>query len=167
MKKRGQGKTPIERLLSRTVEGPVVKEFLGPCLDCLYATNDSGYPLVWDVAKGYSVSAHRLMLAHKLGRPIKDGYCSLHHCDRPRCVRPEHLYEGTNLQNIKDRDSRGRTAHLTGERNAASRLTVQQVQEIRELHSQGVLQYKIAEMFGVSRGHICTIISYKRWRHVA
>ena len=51
---------------------------------------------------------HRLMLANKLGRPIRDGHHALHLCDHPRCQRPEHLYEGTQRDNMRDRKRAGR-----------------------------------------------------------
>jgi hypothetical protein len=46
---------------------------------------------------------HRLALERKLGRPINPGLRALHHCDRNSCVNPEHLYEGTDKDNMRDR----------------------------------------------------------------
>ena len=36
------------------------------------------------------------------------GTCILHRCDNPSCVRPDHLMVGTMLDNIIDRDVKGR-----------------------------------------------------------
>lgn len=40
--------------------------------------------------------------------PLADGSCVLHECDNPACVRIEHLFIGTQLENIADRDAKGR-----------------------------------------------------------
>lgn len=39
---------------------------------------------------------------------IPQGYKVLHKCDNPLCVNPNHLFIGTQLDNIKDRDMKGR-----------------------------------------------------------
>lgn len=51
--------------------------------------------------------AHRCVWASIIG-PIPDGMCVLHKCDVPACINPEHLYIGTQLDNIRDRTKRGR-----------------------------------------------------------
>lgn len=57
---------------------------------------------------GKNLKAHRVFFeAHK--GPIPEGLCVLHKCDTPACVNPEHLWAGTNLQNIQDRDRKNRT----------------------------------------------------------
>jgi hypothetical protein len=53
--------------------------------------------------------AHRLAWEHANG-PIPDGLKVLHRCDVPKCVNPEHLFIGTQIENIADRDAKGRTA---------------------------------------------------------
>ncbi len=40
--------------------------------------------------------------------PIPDGFWVLHHCDNRRCIRPAHLYLGTNADNMRDCAARGR-----------------------------------------------------------
>lgn len=50
--------------------------------------------------------ANRVALERKLGRPIRPGYWALHRCDRPACINPEHLYEGTRADNTRDREER-------------------------------------------------------------
>lgn len=49
--------------------------------------------------------------------PIPDGMYSCHKCDSPCCVNPRHLWAGTHLQNMQDRERKGRGNQPTGDRN--------------------------------------------------
>lgn len=57
--------------------------------------------------KGKTIRAHRAYYEHYVGT-IPDGLWVLHHCDNPMCVNPEHLYVGTQADNERDKDARGR-----------------------------------------------------------
>lgn len=61
--------------------------------------------------------AHRVAWSLTTGKPIprgrgKDFIYILHHCDNPPCCNPKHLYAGTPLNNMRDRDERGRNGKL-------------------------------------------------------
>lgn len=70
--------------------------------------------------KGKHSTAHRFAYA-ELVAPISEGLWVLHHCDNRRCVNPEHLYQGTPIDNRADMLDRGRWKHPLGQRTACSK----------------------------------------------
>jgi hypothetical protein len=82
---------------------------------------------------GKRVSTHRYAWESEHGA-IPDGMFVLHRCDNPRCVRPDHLFLGTDADNMRDmaRKRRGSGGSLPGENNPRARLSDKQVLEIRD-----------------------------------
>lgn len=64
-----------------------------------------GYGKMW--VKGRQQMAHRVGYELQVG-PIPDGKLVLHRCDTPACVRGEHLFIGTPLENARDMLAKGR-----------------------------------------------------------
>jgi hypothetical protein len=52
--------------------------------------------------------AARFILGFLRGRPLGPDEKALHHCDNPPCLNPLHLYVGTDADNARDREARGR-----------------------------------------------------------
>lgn len=143
--------------------------------------------------RGKSVLASRFAYGLLVGE-IPEGIWVLHKCDTPACVRPEHLYLGTHVENMKDMVSRGRVAvgdkqglrkhperaargagHSSrtcpervprGERHGSAKLSEQIVVEIRRRYADGESQHQIAAHFGVSQPNVGMIVRRKTWRHV-
>jgi hypothetical protein len=70
-------------------------------------TNGRGYGALH--VAGRKVLAHRFSYELHFGR-IPPGRVIMHRCDNPICVRPDHLKLGTQLDNIADREAKGRGA---------------------------------------------------------
>lgn len=113
---------------------------------------------------GKTVGAHRVALEITIGRPIRDGLYACHSCDNPICCNPNHLREGSHLENDHDRRDRFRGA--MGESHGSARLTALQVQQARRAVAEGAWQYDVATHFGVTVGAINCLILRKTWRHL-
>ncbi len=114
--------------------------------------------------KTRSQRAHRVSWALHNGK-IPDGLCVLHRCDNIVCVNPDHLFLGTQLENIADREAKGRAA--IGSRNGKSKLTERIVLAIRARYVKGTITHKqLADEYGVRESVITNIINHKRWTHL-
>ncbi len=60
--------------------------------------------------KGKTLLAHRVSWNIHFGQ-IPEEMNVLHRCDNPPCVNPLHLFLGTVLDNVRDRDSKGRNGY--------------------------------------------------------
>lgn len=92
---------------------------------------------------------------------IPDGLFVCHHCDNPPCINPDHLFLGTQTDNMRDMASKGRSA--LGERNGQSKLTEKDIISIREMNGS---YEQIAKLFCVDPSNISCIRSRKTWRHI-
>lgn len=140
-----------------------------------------------------TVGAHQF--SYQLHRgAIPNGLHICHHCDNPSCVNSDHLFLGTNQDNIADRTRKGRTAsgehngHYTkpentkrgtthynygntnapqkGVGNGRAKLTEDDVRNIRRLANRNLSKRAIAAQFGVTDVLIGKIIRRELWPHV-
>lgn len=119
-----------------------------------------GYGTV--VRNGKTLRAHRYAFELAFG-PIPPGMCVCHHCDNRACVRPDHLFLGTQADNMADMVRKGRSV---GSRN--SKLTTEAVRQIRaRLSVEPSLTYRaLALEYGVSISTIQAAYQLWTWRHV-
>lgn len=107
-------------------------------------------------------------LAHRfswfLVHGVEPSKCLLHRCDNRRCVRPDHLFEGTRQENMQDKVAKGR--QLRGETCPVSKLTEANVRMARALYAEGHYQKTIARSFHVDQSTISNIIRRKTWGHI-
>lgn len=64
------------------------------------------------VVDGKNTPAHRVSWTLHNG-PVPDDRSVCHHCDNPLCVRPDHLFLGTQSDNMRDCAAKGRNISQT------------------------------------------------------
>lgn len=134
------------------------------CWLWLAPINSKGYGQFWRNKK--RVQAHRFSYALFVG-PIGLGKLILHRreCGNRNCVNPNHLYMGTNADNMRDMMLWGKATN--GENNGYAKLSESDVFTIRKIHGDKRYGYtKSAELFGVSPTTIGLIVRRLRWKHI-
>lgn len=150
-------KTPIERFFEKV-------EKTSSCWLWKAHKNQKGYGM-FHYKK--DMSAHKFSyLLHKGDVPKTMFVC--HKCDTPSCVNPEHLWLGTNKENVQDSKDKGRNIRPTarGSLNHNSKLDETSVREIKNLLKEGMNKKEISRRFKISYPTILNIWNNKIWKHV-
>lgn len=87
----------------------------------------------------------------------------LHTCDNPNCVNPDHLIQGTQLDNMQQMRERNRAADISGAKNPRAILTADDVKYIRQSNRRNV---DLSRFFGVNYRTISAIRHNKIWKTV-
>lgn len=128
------------------------------CWEWKSLPHKSGYATVhsskWRMGENY---AHRLSYRVFKGE-ITEGLHICHTCDNRVCVNPDHLWEGTDLENAVDSAKKDRKA---------VKLTASDVPQIRDLIASGIYSLtKIASIYGINRSNVSRIKSRQRRQYV-
>ena len=93
--------------------------------------------------------------------PIPEGQSVCHHCDNRGCCRPDHLFLGSQEDNIRDAVSKGRMPR--GEQHCRSKLTEDDIHEVWRLRGIGWLIREIATELDVSKGAVQHVLHGRTW----
>lgn len=121
-------------------------------------------------ARGYgrTILHYKRWLAHRLAwfftYGVEPKLHLLHSCDNPRCVNPRHLREGTDAENIRDAQMRGRW--LRGEDKPNAYCTNMQVRAIRQERMSGTPMKVIAAHFNVPYTVVTSICAGRVYANV-
>jgi hypothetical protein len=130
----------------------------GECIRCTsHALGGPGYP---EKMVGGVHSTIPRIIASRFKKLAK-GLCVRHTCDNRWCINPSHLIVGTQTDNMRDMNERGRTA--MGENNGKAKLTSNQVLAIRNSTEP---QRVTAVKYGVSQSLVSRIRARQWWKHV-
>ena len=132
------------------------------------------------VASGYGTIrwGNRMMGAHVVsfllsGRTPGVGQQVLHTCDIKLCVRPDHLWAGTQRENMDDMLGKGRQSHHPpaipfgkGETNIGAKITTETARLVKQMHRDGARQADIMRATGVTRANVWAIVHGLSWTHI-
>lgn len=114
-----------------------------------------------------TISAHRAAWQVFCG-PIPKGLNVLHHCDVPPCFNPEHLWLGTQKDNLQDALKKGRCRNKVwyGEDHVSHKVTKAQVEEMRKLYQSDLLisHRQLAKQYKISATEVGRILRKDVWR---
>jgi len=149
-------KSPYERIMRRTRRE-------NECLVFTGYRDLKGYGRIAMVRRNRPKLAHRVVWEHHHGRTA---LCVLHHCDNPPCVNIEHLYAGTQADNMRDMYRRGRmpTIDHRGSANGCAKLSWAKAREIRSHAAASESTEALAKVYGVHRDTIRDVINRKTWQ---
>ena len=135
------------------------------CWEWTAARQPAGYGAFGAQSRNYG--AHRWQWERHNG-PIPNGMMVMHRCDNPACVRPEHLFLGTQTDNMRDKMAKGRHRYhvFQGEDHGRAKVTNEDVQAIRRLYAEGISGPELSRRYGLGRTAIYKIIRRQSWRHL-
>lgn len=151
-------------------DGPIPQHApeLGACWVWMGATDRCGYGLFFThKINGLSQykKAHRIAFENFSGhRPINK---VLHRCDNPPCIRPSHLFDGTQAENVRDMMTKGRAVYAKGSDIGNSKLLEKDVLLLRKsmpFKYGDVL--KFSRLLGVSKQTIMSAARGRTWKHI-
>lgn len=146
-----------ERFWSKVDDSDI--EGCWPFIGCI---NSYGYGR-FNLGGGKITNAHRV--AYELSVGSVKGLEICHTCDNPPCCNPAHLFAGSHADNIRDMFSKGRNLNYKGAEHGMSKLTEEQIKEIRSTfgYGSGIM---LARKFCVTDATIADIRKRKTWKHV-
>jgi hypothetical protein len=109
--------------------------------------------------------AHRVSWEINRG-PIPRGKSICHRCDNTICVRPSHLFIGSQADNSHDMWRKGRgkpPPRLPGEASGKAKLTWANVRAIRRQRTGGATLQAIGDKYGVTATQVWHIVKNKHW----
>jgi hypothetical protein len=127
------------------------------CWQWISTRTKKGYGHFW--FDGAPWQAHRVSYVLNVGE-IPHGMHVLHRCDNPGCVRPDHLFLGSNMDNVADKIAKGR--HPRGSAASCAKLTETEAASIR---ADTRSHRAIGEAFGVSHTVVWSIKKGAAWTH--
>lgn len=161
------GATMNKKTIEQTFWQKVSKKESG-CWEWIGCIDALGYGRVGKKKDCNISKAHRLSWFIFNGK-IPNGLLVCHKCDNRKCVNPNHLFLGTQSENMIDMVKKNRRNYvgLFGEKNPMSKLNSALVSEIKnERNTTGKSYKRISKMFGVSTMTVYRVCKNQLWKQI-
>ena len=132
------------------------------CLEFTGHKDECGYGRI--NKDGRLVRIHRAVWERDRGE-IPVGMVVMHSCDNPCCIDPEHLFLGTQSDNVADMNRKGRHHKVRGTGFKSAKLTEGVIPSIRKRLNSGETCASIARDHRVSEELIRNIKNGRNWTH--
>jgi hypothetical protein len=126
------------------------------------STTGNGYG---HFATATSTVAHRFSFTVHTGQPCGD-LLVCHKCDNKLCVNPDHLFLGTQKDNMMDMVRKGRNKPYIGSKNPLSKLDEKEAKNIKGLLALGLTCALIGKCRKISDRTVSDIKRGQLWKHV-
>lgn len=115
--------------------------------------------------QGKNYGSNRIAYFLKFGFIEKEFFC-LHSCDNRTCCNPNHIFTGTNQDNMDDMVKKGRSFHAIGELHGASKLKEKQALDIIFRRKRGDSLKSIAGLHSISVASVSSIATGRNWANL-
>lgn len=175
MKRKNRYPSEIDRFWSKVNKTDNTED----CWTWNASTRAKGYGAFCYLKDGQTINGrgHRYSYEIHIG-VIPDGLFVLHRCDNPSCVNPNHLFLGTNQDNVNDMMRKGRhvsggtyakdkAKYNRGSKHFNAKLTEDIVRSIRQEYIPNKIGYiKLAKKYNITVSHATLIIKNKIWKSI-
>jgi len=122
-----------------------------------------GYGYIRVNRKDFAV--HRLMF-ERYKRPIPKNVNVCHSCDNTKCCNPEHLWLGTQQENIKDMINKKRDKKAFGTKHHRCKINEEIARQIKIKFKEGLNMREIHRTLNISYRIVQHICTGNTWRHI-
>jgi hypothetical protein len=131
----------------------------GDCWNWIGGKNRDGYGSFY--FNGQTINSSRVAYILTSGE-IEPGLVVCHSCDNRACCNPDHLFLGTQAENIADMERKGRRGAIKGESHPRAKITDAQVSEMRQLYASGGYSLReLGRMFDVHHSYVGKLVNGK------
>jgi hypothetical protein len=153
----------------RRINGPVEERLQfwvdrsGECHEWRGYTTKLGYGKIR--LNGRSEFVHRVAWQQSRG-PIPAGFKVCHKCDNRRCVNPDHLFLGTQADNMRDMAAKKRRRGIGGQRGEKHHQAKITAEQVRAIRASEMTNAELATLYGLTRRYVWSVRHGTTWKHV-
>lgn len=141
---------------------------LDKCWEWQGGLNSSGYGS-FRITDGVGIGvggSHRYLYQKVFNKRLIHDVFVLHKCDNRKCCNPNHLFEGSQLDNARDMFAKNRRPSVCGVKHHNAKLKPKNIRMIRKLFEIGLPDKRIGYAFGVSEKTILSIKKGQTWKQI-